>query len=1057
MKVTKRNGEVVDFNSEKIGTAIAKAYYAIHSNHHDDWNKMSMDEQYALSHKVMDHFDKDQKEFKIEELQNAVETTLMEEKLFDVAKAYILYRAERAKLRAEMKNSTDDLVLKRLASESSEAFNHEVMREFIYMRTYSRWIPEFNRREMWTETVDRYIDFLRENLGDKLSSQNYNDIKMAIFKQEVMPSLRLLQFAGPPARRCNVCAYNCAFTAPQCFKDLVDIMYLSMSGTGVGFSVEAINVAMFPKITKIDHECVYPWEIVDSKEGWCDAFHTGLRNWVNGADINFDYSKLRPAGARLKTMGGRSSGPKPLMDLMQFTREIFRKRMKSGHKLTTLDIHDIICKIGQIVVAGGVRRCIAEGSKVPTREDLSLSSKSQSKNIEDIEIGDYVLTQDGYTDGWKPVIEKVYQGKQQVLQIHHQQGILECTPNHRVAVFKDVNSKPIWKEASELTTEDYLGFPRFIIGFSDSFVLVNITKILTLDEFKDTYDIEVKDNHNFVCSGVLVHNSALLSLSDFSDHEMRDCKTGQFWNTNSQRSLANNSAIYDEKPSQIEFMKEWLALAESGTGERGIFNRGGLNKVMPQRRINILGDRITKMGSNPCITIDTPIMTPKGYKPVSELIGQRQNLLVEGVVWQTTDQGFWKSGTELVYELKVKRNGFKTIKCTAAHQVFKLIPNEGSDFDQPSRMEWTQVADLKKGDYIVHSDHTPQSERWAEYEIFASVESIISLDVQDVYDCTIDSNEIHWYDSNGILSHNCGEILLQPFQFCNLTEVVCRSDDTRVSLLEKIRIATIIGTCQASLSDFKYIDRKWKKNQDEERLLGVSLTGIYDCPILQTKGLLSELRGHSNDVNVVYSKYIGINPSTAITTVKPSGSVSQMVNSSSGIHPRFAQYYIRRVRISATDPLLQLMINQGYECSPEVGQVEPNVNTYVLDFAVKSPDNTITADEIPSLQQLETWKRFKIGYTEHNPSVTIYIKPDEWLKTGLWVWENWNIITGLSFLPYSDHIYELAPYEAITKEQYEKMQAGLKRVDFSKLKYYEKEDTTDVKKELACVGGACEL
>ena len=290
-----------------------------------------------------------------------------------------------------------------------------------------------------------------------------------------------------------------------------------------------------------------------------------------------------------------------------------------------------------------------------------------------------------------------------------------------------------------------------------------------------------------------------------------------------------------------------------------------------------------------------------------------------------------------------------------------------------------------------------------------------------------------------------------------MTEVICRVDDTFETLKEKIHSASLIGTCQSALSDFKYIDHRWKKNQDEERLLGVSLTGIYDCPALQEEGVLEKLRNYAIEVNAIYANALGITCSTSITAVKPSGTVSQMVNSSSGIHPRFSQHYIRRVRISSTDPLLQLMKDQGYECHPEVGQSEPNVNTYVLEFPVASPTGTTTANDISSLEQLQNWKKFKTEYTEHNPSVTIYIKPDEWLQTGQWIWENWDYVTGISFLPYSDHMYQLAPYEAINEVQYNEMLKNIKPVDFTKLKYYEKEDATDVKKEMACVGGVCEL
>lgn len=740
MKVQKRTGQLVDFQPQKIQDAIAKAMKSTQESNNIEIDSLLVCNE-VCKNIVTDHIS-------IEAIQDRVERELMKREFYDTAKAYIIYRVKRAEQR---KYVTDQSNVE-LFRESSSYFNNETIREFVYMRTYSRWIPDKGRREVWSESVQRYMDFMRENLGDKLSNSDYFEVHQAILKNEVMPSMRLLQFAGPAARRCNVCVYNCSFTAPESFKDLADIMYLSMSGTGVGFSVEQVHVEKFPMVaSKSSTESeVLEFTIEDSKEGWADAFLFGLHAWYAGDDVKFDYSKLRPAGARLKTMGGRSSGPQPLKELMTFTRETISR--KKGRKLSTLDIHDIICKIGQIVVAGGVRR------------------------------------------------------------------------------------------------------------------------------------------------------SALISLSDFNDSELRDCKKGAFWNTAPHRCMANNSAVYTEKPTQIEFMKEWLALAESGTGERGIFNRGSLNSTLPPRRIHVLGETTHKLGSNPC-----------------------------------------------------------------------------------------------------------------------------------------------------------GEVLLQPKQFCNLSEIICRPDDTLESLYRKIRIATIIGTYQATLTDYKYIAPQWKERQEQERLLGVSLTGQWDCRRVRVPEHLEKLRKHAISINEHYSEKFGINHSTAITCCKPSGTVSQVTNTASGIHPRFAPYYIRRIRISATDPLLTLMKDQGYPVAPEVGQSEDNATTYVLDFPVKSPQGAICVKDVSAIDQLEYWKVVKINYTEHNPSVTIYVKPDEWLLVGKWVWDNWEIVGGLSFLPYSDHVYQLAPYEEISETEYENLSKKVTKVDFSKLIYYEKEDATDVKREVACAGGACEL
>lgn len=1155
MEVIKRDGRKVPYDREKIKEAIAKAFKAVQPDVDNNLYIIGVTDQ--VNAKLMDS-----REVAIEGIQDLVEKALMEKHHYEVAKAYILYRNERAQKRLLTTThfGQEESEFRELCEKNSAVFGHSPMREFVYMRTYSRWIEEKGRREIWSETVDRYLQFLRSNLGAKLTEKDYADIHQYVFEQKVMPSMRLLQTAGLPASRCNVCIYNCAFTAPTNFKDLADIMYLSMSGTGVGFSVETKNVSKFPSIKPLNGETVH-MIIEDSKEGWCDALQFGLINWFEGTKVVFDYSKLRPAGARLKTMGGRSSGPGPLMDLMKFTEEIIEKRRNTTHRLSTLDVHDIICKIGQIVVSGGVRR------------------------------------------------------------------------------------------------------------------------------------------------------TALISVSDLTDHDIRDCKKGNFWLSDSQRCLANNSAVYDEKPDQILFMKEWLALAESGTGERGIFNRGSLSKVIPKRRVDLVGEKVGSFGMNPCVTADTWVQTIEGPRQVSDLIGKKVDLVVNGKAYPMESEGFFHTGNKQVFEVETKR-GFK-VKLTTDHPMLKYTEYG---------LIWTKLESLKPGDNVMTSNHRDSvvwegtggtfGEGWligqiigdggiiiskdpkkqnsgyvrfwgesaesmsaialeyvkaccehrsdlrvvyneanktrqvkcvglyklcvkygithekettsitektsvdfqmgflrgffdadgsvqgsekggfsirlsqsniprlevvqrmlsrigigsniikerrnihmstlpdgkggskeylckAQHELLVSAEniklfalcvgfhepakiarldeiitsrysnidvnelshdhynetiyrkssvdpekyiitkqeasqvsksrwyinrygwkfhdtiiSITPVGIEDVYDVTV--AEVHEFCANGLRVSNCGEILLQPFQFCNLTEVILRAEDTIEQISEKVRVATLLGTCQAYFSNFKYIDPKWKENQDVERLLGVSITGIYDHTPL-TGYQLCKLRESSILWNVRYAHQIGINPATAITCVKPSGTVSQMVDSASGIHPRFSEYYIRRIRISTTDPLLKLMKDQGYPCLPEVGQFEPNVNTYVLEFPIKAPQGAETANNVSAIDQLENWLLYKANYTEHNPSVTIYVKKDEWLDVGKWVWDNWDYITGLSFLPYSDHVYELAPYEAITKEKYEELSSKVGNVDFSKLRYYEKTDTTDTKRVLACAGGVCEL
>lgn len=633
---------------------------------------------------------------------------------------------------------------------------------FLFLRSYARWIPEKKRRETWPETVDRYLTFMRENVGEKLSNKEYEEIRSDILNLRVMPSMRLLQFSGEAARR-SPAAYNCAFIAPQTWECLSSILYVLMCGTGVGFMVSKETVSKLPVVKIQKRGPIKTFIVADSKEGWADAFKFGLETWSSGGDVIFDVSKVRPAGARLNTFGGFSSGPEPLQKLLKFARE--KILGAQGKKLKPIELHDIICMIAEIVVCGGVRR------------------------------------------------------------------------------------------------------------------------------------------------------SALISLSDLDDIEIRDCKQGQFWEEHPQRALSNNSAIYTGKPTAAEFLKEFEALVSSGSGERGIFNQGGIPKNLPNRRVKYL-----------------------------ESIGTIRNGTVTGII-----------GT-----------------------------------------------------------------------------------------------------------NPCAEILLAPKdgiggQMCNLSEVICRSDDTEATLLEKIKTATLLGTYQSTLTTFDYLPKSWEENCKSERLLGVSLTGIMDCPVVRDPNVLRRLKDAAVSFNKEFSKRLCINQSTCVTTVKPSGTVSQLVACSSGLHGNYAPFYIRRIRITVNDPLLKMARDQGVPAFPEVGQSADSATTWVLEFPQKAPNGAILQKDLSALDQLEMWKRIKISYTEHNPSITVFVQPDEWLKVASWVFDNFDIVGGLSFLPASDHVYKLAPYEEITESEYHSRVNALSNFDLSRLYLYEETDQTEQKRELACVGGACEL
>jgi len=742
--IRKRDGQIVPFDVDKVVNAINKAMLAS--------SEGSIEEAIVVSKKVVaeiDYLARKNKDFvpTVESIQDVVEKQLMLSDYVKTSKNYILYREERSRLRSHGVSVPDHV--KKLTDESKKYFRNPLS-EFVYYRSYSKWIEEEGRRETWIETIDRYINFMKGKIGDGLKDSEYAEVREAMLKQEAMPSMRLLQFAGAAAEKTNVCAYNCSFVAPSNFQDFGDIVYISMCGTGVGFSVESKNIQSLPQIKIQTGKKLPTYVVPDTKEGWADALVFGMKTWFEGNDVDFDFSLLRPSGARLKIMGGKSSGPQPLIDLLGFTRE--RVLRRQGRHLRNIDAHDIICKIGECVVSGGVRR------------------------------------------------------------------------------------------------------------------------------------------------------SALISLSDLDDQEMREAKNGQFWANEGQRMLANNSAVYNTKPTETEFLKEWIALMQSGTGERGIFNRGSLYTSLPKRRLEASRDYIGEMGTNPC-----------------------------------------------------------------------------------------------------------------------------------------------------------GEIILRSRQFCNLSEVVARAEDTEEDLMRKIRIATILGTYQSTLTKFGYLGKEWKNNCEEERLLGVSMTGQWDSKVSRDPEILKKLKNEAIRINKIYAKRFGVSESTCITAVKPSGTVSQTVDCASGMHPRHAPYYIRRIRISATDALFKMMKDQGVPYHPEVGQGVDSANTYVLEFPMKAPVDAICKDDISAIDQLEHWKIVKVNYTEHNPSVTISVGDDEWIKVAHWLYQNWDIVGGLSFLPRSNHVYQLAPYEAIDEKRYKELVSKMPDFDFSKIIVYEMKDETEVKRELACVSGVCDI
>jgi len=628
-------------------------------------------------------------------------------------------------------------------------------RNFIHLSRYSRWLDDEGRRETWVETVDRYINFitnhLKTNNGYEAPSEHVELVRSYIMEHKALPSMRALMTAGPALERNNIAGYNCSYVVLDNPVAFDEILYILMNGTGVGFSCEERYVSQLPLIPQL-HDSENVIVVEDSKEGWANAYHELVAGLYNGVIQSWDVSKVRPAGARLKTFGGRASGPDPLVELFEFTVDTFLRAQ--GRKLTDLEAHDIVCEIASVVVVGGVRR------------------------------------------------------------------------------------------------------------------------------------------------------SALISLGDLNSDGHRTAKSGSWWEKDGQRALANNSAVFDSKPSRERFDSEWQSLIDSGSGERGIFSREASQK------------QAARFGRRP--------------------------------------------------------------------------------------------ADIDYG------------------------------------------------------TNPCSEIILRPNQFCNLTTVVVSGDDNYLTLSKKVEAATILGTWQSTMTNFKYLRQLWKHNTEEERLLGVSMTGPFGNKLLngalgmrKTEEVLYALRAHAVKVNKIVAEDIGIQQAAAVTCVKPEGTSSQLTLTSSGLHTWHNPEYIRTVRMDMKDPLTKFMMDSGFPWEPDVMNPE---NTAVFSFPIKAPEGALTRSDLSATQHLDLWMAYQRMWCEHKPSVTIYVKPDEWEIVGNWVYDNFDEVSGISFLPHSEHTYQQAPYQDITADEYaEWIERMPQDVDWDMLSSYELEDTTTGTQELACVAGACDV
>lgn len=1004
----------------------------------------------------------------------------------------------------------------------------DLYQQFIAKSRYSRYLDDKNRREHFHETVDRYLEFfdqhLQKNFDHKMPRE---ELREALLNFDVMPSMRAMMTAGKALERDHTANFNCAYLPVDDPKAFDEALHILSCGTGVGFSVEHKYVDKLPEIPEKMFNSDTVIVVKDSKEGWAKALRQLIALLYSGEMPKYDVSQVRPKGARLKTFGGRASGPEPLCELFDYVINKFK--CAAGRKLSSIECHDIMCKIAEVIVVGGVRRCLPEGTRVHTPEGF--------KAIETLKPGDRVNT----PYGPRKVLNVFDQGEQETIILKHAFGEFECTPNHKMAVIQEGSLNYIFKKAKDLKLKDSLitterWSERLLECSGDLSISKEKNLILFPTPVKQvhagrvvhTWDIEVEDVHQFIAENLVTHNSALISLSDLEDDRMREAKSGSWWEHQGQRALANNSATYDRKPDMAQFLKEWTALFMSGSGERGLFSRYASKNIAAKS-----GRRSVsyEFGTNPCcFTGEMRLLTEGGYLPFSELV-KHETVRIVNPNGAITEGKVWSSGIKPV--VKVLLSTGKEISCTPDHvfrlangaekqakdlvgetldvyENFRFSAYRHGDIKGLSQEELSLIKELRLGGTLsgtsliyqslsetiikevssvlsklgIKSDHykrgivyelkvsdfdslinlgdkiglifTDTANKVAESlkELAPSVVSVFEDGEQEVFDFT--EPETHWGIVEGLVVHN-SEIILRPNQFCNLTSIVARPGDTLEDLKRKARLATLLGTYQSTLTKFPYLRKMWKFNTEEERLLGVSLSGTCDHEILKnatedSAEMLQKMKEVVIETNRELAKQLGIPQSTATTCVKPEGTASQLNDTASGIHTRYAQYYIRRVRNDKKDPLSAFLMAKGIPYEDDLF----NPSTVIFSFPRKSPEGSLLRNDKTAVEQLKYWKHIQENWCEHKPSITVYIKEDEWMEVGAWVWENFDVLSGVSFLPYDGGTYKQAPYEEIDEETYNKLLAEMpEEINWDDL--IENEDNVEGVQNLACVAGICEI
>jgi ribonucleotide reductase class II len=952
--------------------------------------------------------------------------------------------------------------------------------QFIYKSRYSRYLEDEKRREDWHETVARYFDFFEEHLAEqhsyRLSPELRRELEEAVLNQEVMPSMRGLMTAGEALRRDQGAIYNCAYFPVDSKRSFDEELYTLMLGTGTGFTVEQFDVSQLPNIHEEFHNTSTKIVVEDSKIGWAKAFRELISLLTVGQIPEIDYSKIRPKGARLKTFGGRASGPEPLKDLFDFTTATFRKA--AGRRLTTLEAHDLACKIADIVVVGGVRR-----SALISLSDLGDDRMRTAKSGAWWELAGHRRLANN---------SAVYKERPEIgLFMKEWISLYESKSGER-GIFSRTAAVNVIENSNKFREEHFGGRARqrdtnHRFGCNPCCVSGD-TPILTARGYFPIeslvgYEVRVWNGSSFEWVNPYHAGNAPLYRVTLSDGTFLDCTSNHKWVDKKGVKLLTEElepgtgigkfsmpVVDGDDTPDIDAYSQGFYGADGNSGYNFSFVYEPKYPVCSRLigTFNAPSDkykrRVWKHG---------PLLD-KTFVPVNASVSYKINWLAGLLDGDGTKVFSDKTKTSYSLQIASVDMGFLQrvrlmLTSVGVQAKIGLMHEDGRKFDGYDCQACYRIC-INTTDVLILKELGLKTERieLTDFMVnrdarrFVTVVSVERLteEAVDVFCFTEPKTSLGTF--NGIVTGN-SEIILRPYQFCNLSEIVVRPTDNLESLKRKARIATILGTFQATLTKFRYLSKKWQKNCEDERLLGVSMTGIYDNTLLNGKEGLDELKAALQaiklttiETNIEFAEDIGINSSVAITAVKPSGTVSALNGTASGIHPRHSPYYIRYVRNDIKDPVTPFLIAQGVAWEKDA--YDPN-NMVAFKFPFKSPEGAVFRSDLGAIEHLELWKVYQQYYCEHKPSVTITVKENEWLDVGAWVYKNMDWMSGVSFLPHSDHVYKQAPFTDCTKTEYEALLAVTpKTIDWSKLSEYEKTDTTTGTQELACSGAiGCEV